>query len=179
MPTSTDERPMAHDTTAQPTSADAPHVVIVGGGITGLSAAFYLQRAARAAGQPVAYTLVERDARFGGKLLTDTIDGSGYGAAGEFVVEGGPDSFVTQKLWGLQLVRDLGLDDQLLETNEARRKVYVLVKGKRHPLPDGLALIVPTKLAPFARSSLLSPRGKLRMALELFIPPRRDDADET
>src|ERR1051325_3224063 len=91
-------------------SEETPHVAIIGGGISGLSAAFYLQRAAREAGIAVRYTLVERDARFGGKLVTDTV--------GDFVVEGGPDSFLTQKPWGVRLARDLGLEDQLIGTNE-------------------------------------------------------------
>lgn len=156
---------------------DYPHIVVVGGGISGLSAAFYLQKAARAAGLPLRYTLIERDARFGGKIQTDTI--AVPGAAGAFIVEGGPDSFITQKPWGMQLARDLGLEDQLMDTNEARRKVYVLVKGRLRPLPDGLMLVVPTRIVPFALSPLISPWGKLRMALDLLIPPRRDRMDET
>ncbi len=151
--------------------SNSPHVVIIGGGITGLSAAFYLQRAARAAGLPVRYTLVDRGDRFGGKLVTETVD--------DFVVEGGPDSFITQKPWGLQLARELGLADQLIGTSEPRHKVYVLIKGRPRPMPDGLMLVVPTKIMPFALSSLISPLGKLRMGLDLFIPPRRDGADET
>jgi oxygen-dependent protoporphyrinogen oxidase len=155
-----------------PSDSAAPrHVVIVGGGICGLSAAFYLERGARAAGLDVRYTLVERDARLGGKLLTDTI--------GDFVVEAGPDSFITQKPWGVQLARDLGLEGQLIGTNERRRKTYVLVGGRPRPMPDGMLLVVPTKLAPFALSPVISPLGKLRMALDLVIPPRRDSADET
>lgn len=170
---------MAHQTYPAFDCAAAPRVVIVGGGISGLSAAFYLQQAAHAARVPLSYTLVERDVRCGGKIKTDLIAGADYGAAGRFVVEAGPDSFVTQKPWALQLARDLGLDDQLIGTNEAKRKVYVLVKGKRHPLPDGLALIVPTNFLAFARSSLISPLGKLRMVLDMLLPPRRDGADET
>src|SRR5262245_52064892 len=92
------------------------HVVIVGGGITGLSAAFYLERAARAAGTPTRYTVVERDDRFGGKVQTDTIAHDD----GAFVVEAGPDSFVAQKPWGRQLARDLGLEGQLMSTKPAR-----------------------------------------------------------
>ena len=99
--------------------SEVPHVVIIGGGITGLSAAFYLERTARVAGVPVRYTLIERDDRFGGKIQTDTV----VGAAGEFIVEGGPDSFVAQKPWGVQLARDLGLDDQLIGTRDARHAV--------------------------------------------------------
>ena len=108
------------------------HVVIIGGGIAGLSAAYYLQKTARAAGVPLRYTLVERDTRLGGKLMTDS--------DGEFVVEAGPDSFITQKPWGLRLARELGLEDQLIGTNERRHKVYVLVNGHPRPMPDGMLL---------------------------------------
>lgn len=152
-------------------ASESPHVVVIGGGISGLSAAYYLQRQARAAGVPLRYTLVERDACFGGKLVTDTV--------GEFVVEGGPDSILTQKPWGLQLVRELGLADQLIGTNELPRKVYFLANRRPVPMPEGMTLIVPTKLGPFLRTPLLSPLGKLRMLLDLVIPPRQGDADET
>ena len=154
---------------------DISHVVIVGGGIAGLSAAFYLERAARAAGAPVGYTLVERDDRFGGKIRTDTI---AHGA-GAFVVEGGPDSFVAQKPWGIQLARDLGLEAQLMGTRPARHSTYVLRQGRPRPMPEGMLLVVPTRALPFALSPLISLGGKLRMALDLLIPPRRDGADET
>lgn len=151
--------------------SEAPHVVIIGGGITGLSTAFYLQRAAAAAGVPLRYTLVERDARFGGKLVTETI--------GDFVVEGGPDSFITQKPSGLQLARELGLEQQLIPTNDRKKKVYVLIRGRLRPMPEGMMLIVPTKMLPFALSPVISPLGKLRMALDLVLPARRDGVDET
>ena len=103
-----------------------------------------------------------------GKIKTETVDSSD----GEpFIIEGGPDSFLTQKPWAVQLARELGLEDQLLGTNDAQRKVFVLNKGRPTPLPDGVLMIVPTKIMPFALSSLISPLGKLRMGLELFIPP--------
>jgi oxygen-dependent protoporphyrinogen oxidase len=79
----------------------------------------------------------------------------------------------------VQLVHDLGLADQLIGTNELRRKVYFLSGGRPRPMPDGMTLIVPTKLGPFLRSPLLSPLGKLRMLLDLVVPPRQGDADET
>ncbi len=158
-----------------PDTSGTPHIVIVGGGISGLSAAFYARRAARAAGLPLRCTVIEREGRFGGKVLTETV----VGAQGDFVVEGGPDSFLTQKPWGVQLARDLGLEDQLIGVNEHGRKVYVLVNGKPRPMPDGLALVVPTRLLPFALSPVLSLRGKLRMALDLLIPPKHAAADET
>jgi oxygen-dependent protoporphyrinogen oxidase len=152
------------------------HVVIIGGGIAGLSTAWYLQKQARKQGLNLRYTVLEGAGRWGGKILSDKVDGPGDTP---FVVEGGPDSFLTQKPWALQLSRELGLEDQLLGTNDRNRKVFVLNKGKPTPLPDGVLLIVPTKVMPFALSPLLSPLGKLRMGLDLVIPAKRDGEDET
>lgn len=147
------------------------HVVVVGGGIAGLSTAWYLQEEARRRVLDLRYTVLEQSGRWGGKILTERIDG--------FVVEGGPDSFITQKPWALQLARELGLEACLLGTNDHLRRTYVVHKGRPTPLPEGVLLVVPTRLMPFVRSSLISPLGKLRMGLEWFIPPRRDDEDET
>jgi len=152
------------------------HVAIVGGGIAGLSTAWYLQQKALDAGLAIEYTLLEQGDRWGGKIKTETVDG--YGDQ-PFVVEAGPDSFISQKPWALQLARELGLEDQLLGTNDDRRKTYVLNNGRPTPLPDGVLLIVPTRIMPFALSPLISPVGKLRMGLDLFIPARRDGQDET
>lgn len=151
------------------------HVAIVGGGIVGLSAAYALQQSAQD-GVDVAYTLLERSGRWGGKIRTETVEG--YGEE-PFVVEGGPDSFITQKPWALQLARELGMGERFLPTNDEQRKVFVLNQGKPTPLPDGVLLIVPTKFMPFALSPLISPLGKLRMGMDLFIPPKKDDEDET
>lgn len=152
------------------------HVAIIGGGITGLSAAWFLQEAAQEQSLDVSYTLLERSARWGGKILTDEVNGY---ANGPFIVEGGPDSFLAQKPWALQLARRLGLEDRFLPTNDDRRQVFVLNEGRPTSLPDGLHLLAPTKLVPFVRSPLISPLGKLRMALDLFIPPKGDDEDES
>lgn len=152
------------------------HVTIIGGGISGLSAAWYLQKQAEASDIDLQYTVLEASDRWGGKVITDVVDESD---AGKFVVEGGPDSFLTQKPWALQLARELGLDDHLLGTNDHMRNVYVLNKGKPVILPDGVLLIVPTKFMPFALSPLISPLGKLRMGMDLFIPAKTDDEDET
>lgn len=152
------------------------HVTIVGGGIAGLSAAWFLQEAQRQTNPDLRYTLLEKSDRWGGKIKTEEV----YGPDGaSFVVEGGPDSFITQKPWALQLARKLGLEDRLLPTNDDRRRIYVLNRGKPTPLPDGVLLIVPTKFMPFALSPLISLTGKLRMGLDLFIPPRTDEGDET
>ncbi|MFQ5398507.1 MAG: protoporphyrinogen oxidase [Anaerolineae bacterium] len=152
------------------------HAVIVGGGIVGMSAAWFLQLEAAAKDTTLIYALLEQAGRWGGKIHTEIVEGEG---AEPFVVEAGPDSFLTQKPWALQLARSLGLEDRLLPTNDQMRHVFVLNKGRPTPLPDGVMLIVPTKFAPFVRSPLISPLGKLRMGLDLLIPPRKDGRDET
>jgi oxygen-dependent protoporphyrinogen oxidase len=151
-------------------------VVIVGGGIAGLSTAWYLQKQAEEKGLDLRYTVLEKSSQWGGKILTEQVDG--YGDQ-PFIVEGGPDSFLTQKPWALQMARELGLEERLLGTNDDRRKVYVLHKGRPTSLPDGVLLIVPTKIKPFALSPLISPLGKLRMGLDLLIRPKMDGEDET
>ncbi len=152
------------------------HIVIVGGGISGLGAAYYLQQHSTSHGLDARYTLLEASGPWGGKVMTEQVDGfSGV----PFLVEAGPDSFLIQKPWALQLARELDLSDRLLPTNDQMRQTYVLRRGRPVRLPDGLFMIVPTKFVPFALSPLISPFGKLRMALDWFIPARRDDRDET
>ncbi|NJL56276.1 protoporphyrinogen oxidase [bacterium] len=148
----------------------ARHVVVVGGGITGLSAAWYLRQAG------FTVTVLESSSRWGGKIHTEVVD---IDEGRTFVVEAGPDSFIAQKPWATQLARDLGLADDLLGTNDHQRRIFVLRHGKLTPLPDGLLLIVPTRFMPFALSPLISLPGKFRMALESFIPVRQGDEDET
>ncbi len=148
-----------------------PHVTIIGGGIAGLATAYYLQKKSRAAGLDYHYTLLESAPRFGGKISTDTIQ--------DFVIEGGPDSFITQKPWATQLCREIGLADRLIPTNDERRNIFVLNRGKLVPFPGGYRLTVPTEFIPFITSSLISPWGKLRMGLDLLIPPRRENGDES
>jgi oxygen-dependent protoporphyrinogen oxidase len=159
-----------------PSIRPSTHVVIVGGGITGLATAYYLQKQAATQAIPLTYTLLEQGDALGGKIITEYVEGFGEQP---FVIEGGPDSFLTQKPWALQLARELGLGDRLLGTNDHLRKVFVLNRSKPTPLPDGVLLIVPTRLMPFIRSPLLSPLGKLRMGMDLFLPGKQDDEDET
>ncbi len=147
------------------------HIVIIGGGIAGLATAYYLQKYAQENDIPLTYTLVEKSPKFGGKIVTNT--------EGGFIIEGGPDSFISQKPWAYKLAIELGLEDRLIGTNDARRKTYVVHKGKLRPLPDGVMLIIPTRFLPFALSPLISPLGKLRMGMDLFIPPKKDDSDES
>ncbi len=153
-------------------------VAIIGGGITGLTAAWALQQRERSGpnGPSPTYALLESGPRWGGKILTETLSGSGRDP---LVIEAGPDSFITQKPWAWALARELGLEERLLPTNDERRQVFVLHRGRPVPLPEGVMLIVPTRLGPFVRSQLISPWGKLRMALDWFVPPRLDGGDET
>ena len=161
---------MSDERTTQHATRNTQHVAIVGGGISGLATGWYLQQAG------VSYTLLEASDRWGGKVQTERIDGFGQEP---FVIEAGPDSFITQKPWALQLARELGLEDRLLPTNDHKRRTFVLNKGKLTTLPDGVMLIVPTKFMPFALTRLFSPLGKLRMGMDLLIPPKQDNEDET
>ncbi len=145
-------------------------IAIIGGGISGLSAAFYLEKA-RATGADLEYTLFESGQRFGGSMYSDRVEGC--------LVEAGPDSFLTEKPWAASLCKDLGIADQLIGSNDAQRKTYILVKGRLVVMPDGLMFMVPTQMVPTALSSLFSWSTKLRMARELLHPPRPMQTDET
>ena len=138
-------------------------IAIIGGGISGLSAAFTLEEK-RQSGAPIEYVLFESAPRLGGVLLTDHVDGC--------LVEAGPDSFISEKPWAADLCRALGLGDQLIGSNDADRKTYILVRGRLIPIPDGLMFMVPTRILPTGLSPLFSWSTKLRMARELFHPPR-------
>jgi oxygen-dependent protoporphyrinogen oxidase len=146
-------------------------VVIVGGGITGLSAAYYLQQLAKRSPTPLEITLVEKSSTLGGKIQTTHRDG--------FVIEKGPDSFLARKLPIVELTKDLGLEDQLVSTNPKAKKTYILHKGKLHRMPPGLILGIPTEITPFLKTGLISPKGKLRAAMDLILPKRTDPSDES
>src|SRR5580658_3744593 len=145
------------------------HIAIIGGGISGLTAAFTLEEQRRAG--VVEYALYESSPRLGGVLRTEHIDGC--------VVEAGPDSFITEKPWAADLCRALGLGDQLIGSNDSDRKTYILLHGRLIPMPDGLMFMVPTKILPAGLSPLFSLTTKLRMAQELLHPPRAAGADES
>jgi oxygen-dependent protoporphyrinogen oxidase len=142
-------------------------VVIVGGGISGLTAAYYLRRARK----DLELTLLEARERLGGVITTLLRDG--------FVVEGGPDSFLIQKPWALQLCHDLGIEQRLEAPDPDNRKVYVLSRGRLQALPPGLMMGAPTRLGPFLSTRLISWPGKLRMALDLVLPRRSGLEDES
>jgi protoporphyrinogen/coproporphyrinogen III oxidase len=151
--------------------SDQKHVVIIGGGISGMATAYALQDEAQRAGLDLTYTLIERDKRLGGKIATEQTGG--------FTIEGGPDCFIGQKPWAADLCRRLGIGDELIGTNDERRKTFVLNHRRLTPLPDGVLLIVPTRFMPFVTSTLISWPGKIRMGMDLFLPRRKDNADES
>ncbi len=131
--------------------------IIIGGGVTGLSAAYEFVQAG------VQPTLIEAQPFLGGVVQTETVEGC--------VLEGGPDSFLSAKPAANDLIRELGLGDQLIGSNDHSRITYLLRNGRLVPLPDGLLMMVPTKILPLAVSPLLSWSTKIRMGLELFRRP--------
>lgn len=145
-------------------------IAIIGGGISGLAAAFDLEQRHQRA-HDVEYTLYESSPRLGGVLRTEYIHGC--------VIEAGPDSFVTEKPWAAELCRSVGLGDQLIGSNDGDRKTYILTRGRLVEMPDGLMFMVPTKILPTGLSPLFSWKTKLRMAQELFHPPRAVNHDES
>jgi oxygen-dependent protoporphyrinogen oxidase len=134
-------------------------IAIIGGGISGLSAAFALEQRRRA-GMALEYVVFESGLRFGGVISTERVDGC--------VVEAGPDSFLTEKPWATELCQEIGLGDQLIGSNDAARKTYIVVKDRLIPLPDGLMFMVPTNFLAAALSPLFSFQTKLRIAREWF-----------
>ena len=145
-------------------------VAVVGGGIAGLAAAHRVIEWSRERGHPVDLALFEAADRLGGTIQTERHDG--------FLVECGPDSFLSEKPWALALCRRLGIEDRLVRTDDRFRRTFVVFGGRLHPLPDGFQLLAPTRLGPFLASTLFSWPGKLRMALDLALP-RGGDPDES
>jgi oxygen-dependent protoporphyrinogen oxidase len=145
-------------------------VAIIGGGISGLSAAYALEKE-RAQGREIDYQLFESSSRLGGACYSEIVDGC--------VIEAGPDSFVSEKPWAAALCRELGIGDQLIGSNDNDRKTWIVVRNHLIPLPDGLMFLVPTKILPTAFSPLFSWSTKFRMARELMHPPRPMRQDET
>ncbi len=141
------------------------NVVVIGGGITGLSAAYYLTRA----GVPV--TIIDNGPVLGGVMQTAHPHGC--------TLELGPDSFLSAKPWALDLIRGLGLASGIMSSNDHLRRTYILKNGRLVPMPDGLMMVVPTKVMPMLGSPLLSWRTKARMALEWFRRPHDAGADRS
>lgn len=145
-------------------------IAIVGGGIAGLSAAYFLEKERRN-GLALEWKLLEKSGRLGGVIRTEYLDG--------YVLEAGPDSFLSVKPDAAALCRELGLAEQIIQSNDHLRKTYILVRDRLIEIPDGLQFMVPTKVLPMATTPLFSLGTKLRMAREWFIAPRNGGGDES
>jgi protoporphyrinogen/coproporphyrinogen III oxidase len=146
-------------------------VAIVGGGISGLATAFSLLERAAAAGLSIQCTVFDANTVWGGKIVTHRI--------GELVTEAGPDSFLSNKPAGLELVEKLGLTAQLINTNDTAKKASVYFGGRLRDLPEGLVVISPGQIGPFLKSGLLTVGGLARMGLDLVMPAKRPEGDES
>jgi oxygen-dependent protoporphyrinogen oxidase len=147
------------------------HIVVIGGGIAGLAAAYRVVELAGAKSTVIKVTALEASPRLGGSIATEQV--------GDFLVEAGPDSFITEKPWALKLCERIGLIPRLVSTQSAYQKIYIVHDGKLVVLPEGFFLLAPTRLWPFIQSSLFSWPGKVRMAGELFLPRRQSNGDES
>ena len=145
-------------------------IIIVGGGAAGLGAAYKIKRVA-SEGHDVGFVLFEKDRRLGGKIQTEIV--SDPSDEGRFVVDGGPDCFLAEKPACHRIARLTGIFDDELPTDESRKRTWILSRGKLHELPDGIFMFAPTKFLPFATTGLFSWPGKIRMAMDLFIPPKK------
>ncbi len=155
-------------------------IIIIGGGVAGLGAAYKVARAA-SEGHEVDFILFEKAPRLGGKIQTEVVpDPSGEG---RFIVDGGPDCFLTEKLACHRIAKLTGIFDDELPTDESRKRTWILSRSKLHQMPDGIFMFAPTKFLPFATTGLFSWPGKIRMAMDLFIPRKKvapgDFNDET
>ena len=140
------------------------HVVVVGGGIAGLTVAYELHR------QGLAFTLLDARARPGGVVLSEELDG--------FVLDGGPDALLVQKPEAIRLCQELGIGDRLVPT-QPPRNAFIQRGGRLYQLPAASVLGIPTEWGPFIRTGLFTWPGKLRMGMELIVPRKTDDADES
>ncbi|MDZ4170362.1 MAG: protoporphyrinogen oxidase [Coriobacteriia bacterium] len=143
------------------------HVIIIGGGVAGLGAAYKVSRAAEA-GHEVSFTLVEKDDRLGGSLSTEYINDPETGQP--YIVDGGSDAFITSKPGVHRVAKLLGIFDDEVRTCDENKKTLIAKGGRLVELPDGIMMFAPTKLVPLATTSLYSWAAKLRMALDLLIP---------
>ncbi|MEM0155621.1 MAG: protoporphyrinogen oxidase [Thermoplasmataceae archaeon] len=146
-------------------------IAVIGGGISGLSTCYYLEKLSKESGIEIHVSLLESGNRLGGKVLTRTENG--------LIIDAGPDSFFTQKPWALELCSDLGLSGDLTEANAATKGTFILNSGKLSRLPEGTESGMPTKLRPFVSTDLISFGGKFRALMDLVIPRKSGQEDES
>lgn len=150
---------------------DPYHIVVIGGGITGLSAALRLSELSDGGKCVSRTTLLEASDRLGGTI--------GTLHSGNFLMELGPDSIITEKPWGLGLCAHLGLENLIIRPQVQHQKLYTVHNGALLALPEGFLLMAPTQIGPMLRTPLFSWRGKVRMAAELVLPRGRPPTDES
>jgi oxygen-dependent protoporphyrinogen oxidase len=145
-------------------------IAIIGAGIAGLGTAYYLSKLSQQGGKSVEIMLFEKERRLGGSILTEEVDG--------FLMEAGPDCFISEKPWALHLCRELGIQKEIINTSQQVRRTFILWGGRLHDIPEGFMLLAPTSFWPFIKSSLFSLPGKARMGLDLIIPRKKSDKEE-
>jgi oxygen-dependent protoporphyrinogen oxidase len=154
------------------------NIIIIGGGAAGLGAAYKVKRAAEE-GNEVTFTLVEKDSRLGGKIASEHVADEWGGAEGaHFIIDGGPDCFLTSKPAVHRIAKLADFFDDELPTDDSRKKTLILSRGRLHEMPDGVMMFAPTKFVPFATTGLFSWPGKIRMGMDLFVPKKKIAEDE-
>jgi len=143
-------------------------IIIIGSGVAGLGAAYKVRRAADA-GNDVAFTLYEKADAIGGKVATEHVEVDGE----RFIVDGGPDCFLTEKPAIHRIAKLLGIFENEHPSDDSRKKTLILSRGRLYEMPDGVMMFAPTKFVPFATTGLFSWPGKFRMAMDLFIPAKQ------
>jgi oxygen-dependent protoporphyrinogen oxidase len=149
--------------------ANDKNIVVVGGGITGLSAAYYLQKEIAEKKLPFTVQLIEASDRLGGKIKTNKKNG--------FIIEQGPDSFLARKEPAVKLAKDLGLEDDLIRNGTGQS--YILVRNKLHKMPTGAFMGIPTQAKPFLFSGIFSMKGKLRAGADYVLPKGKAVSDQS
>lgn len=147
------------------------HIVIVGGGISGLTLAHRLTELRRERNLALEITLLEASDRLGGVIQTYVRNG--------FLLEGGPDAFITEKPWAMDLCRRIGLGKDLIDTDPNHRRSFIVRKGRLVPVPQGFYMLAPGRTSTLLKMPLISIAGKLRMALEPWIPVQGSAVDES
>jgi protoporphyrinogen/coproporphyrinogen III oxidase len=150
-------------------SSSIPRVVVAGGGISGLAFAHRILEESRRTNFPVELVLLEASNRLGGVIETVERDG--------FILEGGPDSFISEKPWALALCQRLGLEPRLVATEKTNRRSFIALRGKLHPVPDGFYLMAPTRLWPLVTTRIFSWSGKARILADLFLPKMQKESE--
>lgn len=157
-----------------PQQSSAIRIAVVGGGISGLAATHRILEQSKQQGRPVDVQLLEAGGRLGGVIHTSERD--------SFLLEGGPDSFISEKPWALSLCHRLGLETSLIGTGETHRRSFIVRQSKLQPVPDGFYLLAPTRIWPTITTPIFSWPGKIRMSADLFLPRKKRSSateDET